>query len=287
MYANELKVIIAKGLAELEAINKLNARYGRPLETYFVARIPISEIVIDNEKEDDYQRPLNKQRVNAIVANFNYDLTDVKTFNYRNGKLHSSDGQHLADSMKKKNCAYMWGKIFVGKTEKEEAHLFSSQDDNKARVNPVDKWFADVKAEEPYALHIKKALEEANLSVHRNGVGRPKRETRTISCIKDLIPFEEKYGLDGLRFIFRIIDDAGWGHFDDAFKRINLLIGINAYPICKEEPKKEESLLHMMIQAGTPKQFAKYYATEEYAQYSTAMHPEKSLAAYVKDILNN
>lgn len=53
------------------------------------ATIPVSEIKIDA----GYQRRL-REKVNKMVANWDYNLCDVVLVSYRNNKFYVIDGQH-------------------------------------------------------------------------------------------------------------------------------------------------------------------------------------------------
>ena len=277
---NEAMEIVANGMKKLEIENRFNRMSNLPLKTFFIEEIPMKYIKVDN----NYQRIEDERRSDKIAQYFDYSRVDIKSVNYRNGYFYLIDGNHTFNAMKKVGFTSMLCKVFIGLSEAEEATLFSDQDINKARVSKVDCFFADIVGRREYALVIKKVCDEMKLTIRRSKGGQ-KSKCRTISSIQDLKRIEKDFGEEGLRFVFQIIFDADWDKYDDAFTRINLLIGYNAYPICKDSVEKQRKLFYAMNACKCPKDFAQKYKTPEYAQYSSAMHPEGSLTEYIKDIL--
>lgn len=289
--SEEVPAIIANGLRELEKINRFNRSIGLPERTWFFAETPLDSIDVkfyDEETCTGYQRKDNGVSKD-IINDFKDGKIDVKSVSYdaKTGRFMLLDGNHTYIAMKALGFQTMPTKVFYNMTEEEQAAFFSEQDENKTKVSTIDKFFADITAKRDYALTIKRVTDEFGLRIKKSKAGQ-KHECYTITSIRDLKMIERKYGEDGLRFTFQIIFNAGWEKFDDAFTRINLLIGYKAYTLCKNNNEKKGKLFRAMSSCNCPKDFAARYTEDpKFRQYSSTMHPEGSLTKYIEYIVNN
>lgn len=94
--------------------------------------------------------------------------------------------------------------IYEGLTEAEEAKLFATQDEYKKPVSSYEKLRAFVVAEDPASVAMTGICREFKIKI---GTGKG---TGKLSGIKAMSKVFGAYGPDGLRWVFRVIERAGW-----------------------------------------------------------------------------
>lgn len=158
-----------------------------------------------------YQRDHKVKEVNDIVDNFNPNKVDIKKASIRDGHIYLVDGYHTFAALKEVTLRGKWHEgmmcqVFVGLTQKDEALLFSTQDENKRRIRGYERYHSDLCAELPVALAIKKVTEEFGATIRGD-----KDCNRNIPAVEGLYwVYNKNGGEDALRYVFNCIKAAGW-----------------------------------------------------------------------------
>ena len=158
-------------LKQMEDI-KLN----RPLTSHIVVEIPLNCITVAA-----YQRLPNEVKIAKAIKNFDYCKVDVKSANYREGKIYLMDGWHTYEILKAKGYTTMLLKLFFNKTLEEEAQLFASQDEGKTRVSAVDKFYASEISGASWATAIRDICDKRKLTIRHKGEKSAKNNVTSIT----------------------------------------------------------------------------------------------------------
>lgn len=165
------------------------------------ACIPLELMDVDPE----YQRPVTRQRINKLKANWNDAAAGALIVSYRNDRFIVMDGNG------RRHAAYELGKtmlhcqIHVGLTQSDEAKIFTAQDKAKSPLNGSDRIKSGAVAEDPIYLGVRDVCQEFAVNPYRSGskVGVLTGATRAAWIVG-------RDGPDMLRRIFRLVDTANW-----------------------------------------------------------------------------
>lgn len=194
-----------------------------------------------------YQRDHKVKEVNDIVDNFNPNKVDIKKASIRDGHIYLVDGYHTFAALKEVTLRGKWHEgmmcqVFVGLTQKEEALLFSTQDENKRRIRGYERYHSDLCAELPVALAIKKVIEEFGATINGNT-----NCTRNIKGVEGLYAVYNKHGEDGLRYVFNCIKEAGWLDKGKDVHQQKIYKGLSeTYDVCKDDKKIYKRLISLL-----------------------------------------
>lgn len=131
------------------------------------ATIPVSEIKIDT----GYQRRL-REKVNRMVANWDYNLCDVVLVSYRNGKFYVIDGQHRVAAAKRVGAEFLPCQIVEGLSREEEAARFVALNSGVSPLSQYDTWNANLLCGDPVDTEVKRICDKWGIEVsdRRGGV---------------------------------------------------------------------------------------------------------------------
>ena len=102
-----------------------------------IIQLPIDRLFI----EGAFQRDLRAQKVRNIVRDFDErKVNPVKVHAEPNGRYSILDGQHTTEVLNMKGYRYAPCIVFEGMLDQEKARLFRTQDDNKNRMTPYDRF---------------------------------------------------------------------------------------------------------------------------------------------------
>ena len=134
---------------------------------WFIYDIPVSLIEID----DSYQRQVNDYIVRSILRNYDNNRVDVKLVNFRpgknGGKFWILDGQHTLTVEKELGHETLTCKVFIGLSKKEEAKLFSKQNEFRRSITAFAQFKAECVAEMYPACDIKRMCDNYNLKIEQ------------------------------------------------------------------------------------------------------------------------
>lgn len=215
-----LKSLLASAERELEKAN-----YQR---NWVVREVPLDILEIDM----DYQREPKDSELAKILLHFDMNKVDIKMASLRrdeNGKLHLYvvDGYHtlvVLQMMQKKHPEIQFRmalKCFTGLTKKQEADIFSTQNEFHTNIRGYERYKAELVAEKPCALAIQRQLKLFGLTT-KNDITSQVNRVRNVNAIEELYRIYKKNGEEAIHYTFQLIHDAGWEDSTWAYKQRTL-----------------------------------------------------------------
>lgn len=180
----------------------------------------VREIPLDIPEIDlDYQRIPTDAEIAKIVNNFDMNKVDIKMASIRrdeNGKLHLYvvDGYHTLIVLRLLQEKYpeiqfrMALKCFAGLTKKQEADIFSTQNEYHTNIRGYERYKAELVAEKPCALAIQRQLKMFGLTT-KNDITSQVNRVRNVNAIEELYRIYKKNGEEAINYTFQLIRDAG------------------------------------------------------------------------------
>lgn len=221
------------------------ARTGRD---WFIYDIPCSLIEID----DSYQRQVNDYIVRSILRNYDNNRVDVKLVNFRpdqnGGKFWILDGQHTLTVERELGHETLTCKVFIGLDKKEEARLFSKQNEFRRSISAYNQFKAEVVAQMYPACDIKRMCDNYNIKIEQAKGFVPEN---TITSIRKLYNIVKRHGLEGLDFTLQTLIELGWNNIPAGMNEKVLCIS-EAFPYCKGNKKNYAKLMAVLGSFETP-----------------------------------
>lgn len=182
------------------------------------------------EPHPDIQRPI-KAHARRIAANYDPKKAKAIIVSYRDGHFWILDGQHRYLAARDHGEDYMACQVYENLTIEEEALLFGLQDENTIRLTPREKTKAMVIAKDPLAVSLMDICNEYGIGVY-NSEGKPL--LRSVRAAESAL---RTTGSDGLRWIFDVIQGAGWHTEGTAYG--DTLIGSLRYIYMRHENERD------------------------------------------------
>lgn len=233
--------ILSYGYTEME-------KTGR---NWFIYDIPVDLINID----DSYQRVVNDSIVRAILRNYDQNRVDVKLVNFRfenkshsKGKFWILDGQHTLTVEREMGHETLTCKVFIGLDKKEEAKLFSKQNEFRRSISAYAQFKAEVVAELYPACDIKRMCDNYNIQIKQARSFVPEN---TITSVRKMYEIVKKFGLEGLDFTLQTLIELGWNKIPSGMNERVLCIS-EAFPFCKSNKNNYAKLMATMLSFETP-----------------------------------
>ena len=236
-----------------------------------MAQVPLYMVAIDNT----YQRTetFSKQKGDEIALNFIEEAYDPIKLNLRNGIFYCPAGQHRIYAHIRMGRQYITSELFSVSYE-QEVHIYLSQDDNRSKLSPYDRYKAGLAAGRREDVLLHNICMKYNISItsQRNG-----KELSSISTAKRIL---NTYGSTGLEWVCEILDNSGWtGEKKGLDSRIFRALK-NIYRTTEGSEKAKSDISAYMI-GKSPMQF---FAA------SIAAYPERdmerALTNFLLDIVN-
>lgn len=193
----------------------------------------VREIPLDiPEKDDEYQRDARDKEVTYLVNNFDMNKVDVKLCSLRKDEkgiyhLLVIDGWHTLSMLRiiaKLDPSKFYkfvSKIYIDLTQKQEADIFSSQNEGHTNIRGYERYKAEIVAEKPCALAIQRQLKEFGLTT-KNDITSATNRVRNVNAIEELYRIYKKNGEEAIHYTFKLIQDAGWSDSTWAYKQRTL-----------------------------------------------------------------
>lgn len=209
---------------------------------WFIYDIPVSLIEID----DSYQRQVNDYIVRSILRNYDNNRVDVKLVNYRpdknGGKFWILDGQHTLTVECELGHETLTCKVFIGLDKKEEARLFSKQNEFRRSISAYNQFKAEVVGQMYPACDIKRMCENYHIKIEQAKGFVPEN---TITSVRKLYNIVKRHGLEGLDFTLQTLIELGWNNVPSGMNEKVLCIS-EAFPYCRGNKKNYAKLMAVL-----------------------------------------
>lgn len=215
---------------------------------WFIYDIPVSLIEID----DSYQRQVNDYIVRSILRNYDNNRVDVKLVNYRpdknGGKFWILDGQHTLTVERELGHETLTCKVFIGLDKKEEARLFSKQNEFRRSISAYNQFKAEVVGQMYPACDIKRMCENYHIKIEQAKGFVPEN---TITSVRKLYNIVKRHSLEGLDFTLQTLIELGWNNVPAGMNEKVLCIS-EAFPYCKGNKKNYAKLMAVLSSFECP-----------------------------------
>ncbi|GHU95415.1 hypothetical protein FACS1894208_08190 [Clostridia bacterium] len=146
----------------------------------------IREIPIGKLELAPYQRPESTERVKRIVANFDIDRLGIITVNNRDKRYYIVDGAHRVSALKRLGHKTVTCSV-IRVSYAEEAHLFATQNENKANLNSIDLFNARIEAGDAVAKDVRRIVYDHGYAIGRaGGSNGPRSAAKIIQSVEAL-----------------------------------------------------------------------------------------------------
>tara|TARA_R110002167_G_scaffold42512_9_gene129139 strand:+ start:2639 stop:3472 length:834 start_codon:yes stop_codon:yes gene_type:complete len=195
--------------------------------------------------DPSYQRAISiasAKNVNRIISGFDWrKFTPVIGTENEDATISVIDGQHRATAAISIGIDHLPCYILPCSVS-EAAAAFAAINGNVTTVNPIDIWFAQVKAQDADSIKLSNAFDAANVRVVRKKDGFAVGETRSINVLRRAHEF---YGSATFITILQCITETGNGNPGMIFGATVNGIGraIRTKPELLAEPSKLFDLL--------------------------------------------
>ena len=170
--------------------------------------IPIESLKIDHEM---YQRPIQRH-VRTIAKNWEEDKCDPLMVNYRNdGFFYVIDGQHRKEAAEMRGIESLVCVVFVGLTIKEEADMFTEQNEGTKKLTPYDTFKANICRGEKIDTQIKEVCDAHGITVEKAN------KIRTLKSVTTARAIIKNHGKENLDWIFDVLNDSGWNAYKKTY----------------------------------------------------------------------
>ena len=212
---------------------------------YEFRKINTVDLIVPKE----YQRSLNQDKVNEIVAKFDENILNEPKVSYRNGRYYGFDGQPTIAALKKMNGGkdlFIICKVYTGFTEAQEALLFALQNGSSSAISSGATMKALIFGGDPEAIAFLEATEEVGF--HLGYTMSP--GLYRINCINTAFGLYRKHGKEVYQTGLRILKGAWEGNPDSL--RSKVLCAVYDFITLYYGEYKEDRLIGR-LQAADPK----------------------------------
>jgi hypothetical protein len=130
-----------------------------------IRRLRLDELRIDSA----YQRPLNERTVRTIAQGFDGRRLGVLVVSKRDGWYAVFDGQHRLAALRKLGALDALCQVHENLAQKDEAWLFARLQLDRRSLRPIDRFKAQLVAEDPAACEIDQIVRDHGLRIGGNG----------------------------------------------------------------------------------------------------------------------
>lgn len=212
--------------------------------------VPVSEMFVDTI----YQREMQR-KVNQIAKNWNDDKCAVLQVSYRADidKYAVIDGQNRWRAAQKAGVTHLLCQIYENLTLKEEARIFSEQDDNVTRIASADKFKSLLVMEDETCLLIKSLCDEFGIAIRKTYGDSLSKNRKNLNGLVSAQRIVENYGIECLRWIFTVIEKSGWDLTAKAYTDRHFQVLIAFYRARVNKPSfimDTENLINLYANVG-------------------------------------
>ena len=234
--------------------------------------LPLETIQIDRKM---YQRPL-QSHVRKIAKEWNDDKCDPLMVNYRNdGYFYVIDGQHRLEAARMRGIDSLVCVCFVGLSLKEEADIFTEQNEGTKKLTPYDTYKANLCRGEETDMTIYRVCEKYGIRVVKS---TGCRVLRSVTMARTIVTRNDG---ERLSWIFNVFKESGWNNHKETYAA-DIMAGVNN--VCNAHEKElgvvEEKLVEF-FKTSNPKELVSL-ANIEYPNYGRQIR----LNMILEDIIN-
>ena len=278
----EKKMVKSKGYIGVPHIDAiLEYGYETMAETgknWFIYDLPISLISIDTT----YQRNIDDRIVRSIIRNYNPNRLDVKLVNFRfdqngDGKFWILDGQHTLTVERMMGHETLTCKVFIGSSQKDEAMLFSKQNEFRRSITAFAQFKAECVAEMSPAVDIKNLCDKYHIEIKQAYSIVP---ANTITSVRRLYTIVKKGGIEALDFTIQALIELGWNKVEGGMNEKVLGLFV-AYEFCKGQKRNYNRLMGTLRAFKTPQNMVDF-AVSKYRE--EAKSEVKCVEMFIKSI---
>ena len=241
-----------------------------------IQQIPIDRLFV----EEDFQRVLRMDKVHDILRKFSEKkVNPVKVHMEHDGVFSVLDGQHTTQTLRIMGYTHAPCIVYEGLTKQQKAHLFRTQDENKSRMTPYDRFKAATVEADPQCLALKAMLERADFPQGKINALASLRELTamfdedTMVCMLHVIAL--CWPQDALKLRSEIYSGTAELLRFCALRGVEFPFGKYVVRICRFTPKE------------IFKEFAQEYPNVRQAHSSTSVDVREAMRKVLTRIYNN
>jgi len=195
---------------------------------------------------DLYQRDTDD--ANKLLNGWDINMLEALTVSYRDGKFWVINGKHRLNAAINKKIEFLPCRILVGLTEKEEAKIFAAQNDFVVTLKPVDKYKANIVANNEIDVFISDLSNKYGFTVSRSKNAGSLNAITTARRIAS-----KRNGKNVLSWIIEVLSECGW-LFNTNGMEACILDGLSyVFPKCKT--RKEMNRIISVLSEFNPDVF--------------------------------
>lgn len=207
-----------------------------------------------------------ESRALKYAANWDEAKAGVITVSERDGQLWLIDGAHRRFAAMRVGTNWLYAKVFMGLTRKQEAAVFLGLSD-AVRLSPMDAWLARREEGDPLVLDIEKILDKHGARIVRSESvrGGSPRHTRAVASLM-VIYRNDPVLLDQVIETLRKVWPEQRGSLDAL-----PLQGLSSFLYCYRRTTRppQQKKLEEHLAAITPQQLRRVYQTQREASLAS------------------
>ena len=175
-----------------------------------IASVPVSLMKLD----ESYQREIDKSNIQKLVRDWDNDRCDFLLVSFRDDRFYVVDGQHRYTAAGYKRVKTLPCIILTGLTRKEEARIFSRQNENVKKLTIYDVFKANIIngdtsiPEIKIDMEINEVCKKHNIKITRSYFNKKnERNMKSLSAARKIV---KVYGKEALEWIYDTIDRTNW-----------------------------------------------------------------------------
>ena len=207
--------------------------------------LPVELLAIDREM---YQRPMQRH-VRQIARDWNDAKCDALMVNYRSdGFFYVIDGQHRLEAAKMRGIESLVCVCFVGLTVKEEADIFTEQNEGTKKLSPYDTYKANICRGNKTDLAIHEVCQKYGIRVVKS---TSCKVLRSVTMARSIVRND---GTERLDWIFNLFKECGWNNYKETYAA-DVMAGINSvYNAHKEDLDNAHDKLVKFFKTSSPRE---------------------------------
>ena len=196
--------------------------------------VTLKRIPIDNIRMAAYQRELKPAKVKQIIKTFLPDIADYPLISFRRGEFWCVDGQHILRALQGMGYKDVTCRLLSDLTYEEECLRFVILNTGRTRLNANQIFHGRVEEKDANAVVLVDMFKKYGYTYNKNGSGR---NENCIGTVNSFVDIQEKYGIDMVERVLKILRKTWFGEKDSLLASIvnGLKTFLNEYSNCDDE----------------------------------------------------